>query len=238
MVYNRIFNMTYLLITKQKNLEIENLKPYISKLWKRDIVDSDLKSNPDVKVLDGRVVNSIGIEDVKALQEEMRYKPFKELVQIAVIFDAKKLTVQAQNSFLKTLEESPDSTAYFLLASSERDLLATIVSRSKKIYLKDISNEQEGVGEVSQYCFEDTNLITAFKVIEGLAKEKLECIEYLEGYLSALQKFFRWSINEGTNIRKVTEKIYLVNTTKGQIMANGNRRLLLENLYLQIQDLG
>ena len=238
MVYNRIFKMTYLLITKQNRMELEELSLHISKLWKRDIDSSDLDNNPDVKILDGRSVNSIGIEDIKGLQEEMKFKPFKELVQVAIILDAKKLTPQAQNSFLKTLEESPDTTAYILLVSSEKELLPTIVSRSNKIYLKDIPNNQESVGELNDYCFENSNLIDSFKIIEGLSKEKIECLEYLEKYLFSLQKFFRWSINEGTDIRKVTEKIYLVNTTKGHILANGNRRLLLENLYLQIQNLG
>jgi DNA polymerase III delta prime subunit len=230
--------MTYLLITKENKSINADCKALVSKLWERDLTKKDLENNPDLHILDGSEINSIGIEEIKELQEEMRYKPFKEITQIALILDAKKLTVQAQNAFLKTLEESSDSTAYILLVGSEKDLLPTIISRSKKMYSKDIKDDQTDDIDLNQFCFESDNLIETFAKIESLAKDKIECNIYLDNYLSSLQNFFRKSIKEGANIRKVTSKISLVNTTKGQIEANGNRRLLLENLYLQIRNLG
>jgi DNA polymerase III delta prime subunit len=230
--------MTYLLITKENKIINTDCKALISKLWVRDISNKDLENNPDLHILDGSEIISIGIEEIKEIKGEMRYKPFKENTQIALILDAKKLTVQAQNAFLKTLEESPDTTAYILLVGSEKDLLATIISRSKKMYSKDIKDEHVEEKDLTQFCFENNNLIEAFSKIEALAKDKIECNTYLDNYLSSLQNFFRKSIKEGANIRKVTSKISLVNITKGQIEANGNRRLLLENLYLQIRNLG
>lgn len=228
--------MTYMLITKNTALDTHFFLDFVSKLWEKEIDNQDLNNNPDFHLLDGLSINSIGIEDVKNLQEEMRFKPFKERVQIAVILDAKKLTVQAQNAFLKTLEDSSDSTVYILVVSNEKELLPTIVSRSKKVY------DSKSIGKSSsksssEFIFESNNLIEAFNSIEKISKEKIESITYLEEYLDALQNLLRKSIKEGIHSREITDKISLVNTTKGQILANGNRRLILENLYLQINEI-
>ncbi len=237
MVYNSKLNMTYLVITQQQNTHSEIILNLISKLWEKETTSEKLDLNPDIHILDGREINSIGIEEVKNLQEDMQFKPFQERVQIAIIIDAKKLTTQAQNAFLKTLEESSDSTAYILLVNNEKDLLPTIISRSKKVYAIENHDKTEGK-DIKEFCFELKNLIEAFSKIESLSKDKIKSIEYLEQYLLTLQKILRQSIKEGRNSSEIAQKISLVNITKGQILANGNRRLLFENLYLQIQRLG
>ncbi len=228
--------MTYLIITQKISIDDDSTKALISKLWDADVNLQVIKNNPDFHVIDPQDMNSIGIEQIKDLQAEMRYKPFKERVQIAVILDAKKLTVQAQNAFLKTLEDSPDTTVYILLTGNEKDLLPTIVSRSKKLYSKTKVNKQDQDDGI-EMCFDSDDLVYCFSVFERLAKDKGGTLEYLERYLNSLQDQLRNGIKKGADIEDVTEKISLVNITKGRVNANGNRRLLLENLYLQIQNI-
>lgn len=228
--------MTYLVITSKNDIEDDSIKALMSTLWNKEIDTKSVINNPDLHLLDGTEENSIGIEEVKSLQEEMRYKPFQESVQIAIILDAKKLTTQAQNAFLKTLEESSDSTIYILLAENEKDLLPTIVSRAKKIYSKSKNDENIGKNR-TDVCFDNDDLIYCFSVFEKVSKDKIETLLYLDTYLNSLQDDLRNGIKEGRDIDRVTKKISLVNITKGQVNANGNRRLLLENLYLQIQNI-
>jgi DNA polymerase III delta prime subunit len=166
----------------------------------------------------------------------MQFKPFQERVQIAMILDAKKLTTQAQNAFLKTLEDSSDTTIYILVAGNEKELLPTIVSRSKKVYSKSVKEKGNKKLE-EEVCFGNDDLIYCFSVFEKIAKDKTKTLEYLDTYLNTLQEELRNGIKEGISIEDITEKISLVNITKGQVNANGNRRLLLENLYLQIRNI-
>ena len=228
--------MTYLVITTQNNLSDNTLNSLVKKLWEREIDLKDIESNPDFHLVDGRYTNSIGIEEIKDLQEEMKYRPFQEKIQIALILDAKKLTVQAQNAFLKTLEDSSDYTAYILLAQNERDLLPTIISRSKKLYSKSIKDNSE-IDDQPDICFENEDMIYCFSVFEKISKDKIDTLNYLDKYLNSLQEELRNRIKKGTDIDDTANKISLVNITKGQINANGNRRLLLENLYLQIHNI-
>ena len=228
--------MTYLVITQQNDINNDSLKDLMSSLWDKKINPESIVNNPDFHILDGREQNSIGIEEVKLLQKEMRYKSFQEKVQIALVLDAKKLTVQAQNAFLKTLEDSSDSTVYILVVRNEKDLLPTIVSRSKKIYSK-VKEEKKETNSQKEICFKSDDLIYCFSIFEEIAKDKIATLEYLDRYLDSLQENLKNGIKKGFDIRDITERISLVNITKGQINANGNRRLLLENLYLQIQNI-
>jgi hypothetical protein len=80
-------------------------------------------------------------------------------------------------------------------------------------------------------------LVYCFSVFEKLAKDKQKTLEYLDRYLDSLHDQLKNGIKKGTDIEDITERISLVNITKGRVGANGNRRLLLENLYLQIQNI-
>jgi DNA polymerase III delta prime subunit len=227
--------MTYLVITSKIDIADDSIKALISKLWDKEIMEEKVLNNPDFHMIDARTENSIGIDQIKDLQDEMQFKPFQEKVQIALILDSKKLTTQAQNAFLKTLEDSSDTTIYILAAGNEKELLPTIVSRSKKIYSKTKLGESKK-SEI-EMCFKNDDLIYCFSVFEKVAKDKTKTLEYLDTYLDTLQNELRNGIKEGISIEDITEKISLVNITKGQVNANGNRRLLLENLYLQIHNI-
>lgn len=227
--------MTYLIVgNTPQNIEDE-VRKLISKLWQRDI-DMDIFTiqNPDYHLLDGRDKNSIGIEQMKELQQDMVYTPFKELVQIALIFDSAKLTTQAQNSILKTLEESSDTTVYILTANSEKSLLPTISSRSRKVYTK------EAIGQSS--CFDDIHeflsltLVEKFLKVETISKSKIECLDFLEKLEGYLQELLESNIKEGRDVTILMESLSLVLKTSKRIKANGNRKLMLENLFLQLQN--
>lgn len=79
--------------------------------------------------------SSISIDSVRELQKFLQLKtigtqPFRRSV---VIEDAHALTIEAQNAFLKLLEEPPADTLLILTANSSRDLLPTILSRAQTI---------------------------------------------------------------------------------------------------------
>jgi DNA polymerase III delta prime subunit len=224
--------MTYLIVgnnSKNTDIVVRNL---LEKLWKREIKeDLFFSKNPDIHILDGREVNSIGIEEVKKLQQEMMYTPFQELVQIAFILDAKKLTSQAQNSFLKTLEESSNSTAYILIVDNDRSLLPTILSRCLKIYTKD--EREQSIEDISKE-FLDLNLVEAFRKIEMITKEKSDTENFLKNLELYLQQQLETSIENGGELKSLSLDIQQVLLAQRRIKANGNKRLVLENLYLHL----
>jgi DNA polymerase-3 subunit delta' len=61
--------------------------------------------------------------------------------KIGIIKKADKLTAEAQSALLKTLEEPRDKVIVILLASSEDNLLPTILSRGQKLYFQAVNAE-------------------------------------------------------------------------------------------------
>jgi len=78
---------------------------------------------------------SIGVEDVRDLQERLALTPYYRTGACIIIEDAEKMSIQASNCLLKTLEE-PAENRYFILISSCPHLLPpTVLSRSQKLLL-------------------------------------------------------------------------------------------------------
>ncbi|WP_297132234.1 DNA polymerase III subunit [Terrisporobacter sp.] len=76
--------------------------------------------------------NSIKIAQIRNLQSDIVIKPHKKY-KIYIIDKAEKMTVEAQNALLKTLEEPPEYAIIILIANNKESLLPTIKSRCEII---------------------------------------------------------------------------------------------------------
>lgn len=78
---------------------------------------------------------SISIESIRKLQEFTRLKTpgTNSVRRIIVIENASTMTTEAQNAFLKLLEEPPEDTVIIMTSETNRGLLPTVVSRTQKI---------------------------------------------------------------------------------------------------------
>ena len=76
--------------------------------------------------------NSIKIAQIRKLQSDILVKPYKSY-KIYVIDEAQKMTVEAQNALLKTLEEPPKYAIIILITNNKESLLYTIKSRCEII---------------------------------------------------------------------------------------------------------
>ena len=72
---------------------------------------------------------------------DVAIKPYQGPYKIYLIPDAEKMTPQAQNALLKTIEEPPAYAVIMLLTSNVDALLPTIVSRCVTLYLKALSDD-------------------------------------------------------------------------------------------------
>jgi DNA polymerase III subunit delta' len=76
---------------------------------------------------------NIKIEQIRELNRAMGFKPVAGAYRVVVIDRAELMTVEAANSFLKTLEEPSPGNIIILKVKEPLDLLSTIVSRCQKI---------------------------------------------------------------------------------------------------------
>ena len=79
------------------------------------------------------------IDGIRRLQAELSLKAFSDRPRAVVIAPADRMTVQAANALLKTLEEPPPGTHLLLVAHRISRLPPTIVSRCQKVSFSPLS---------------------------------------------------------------------------------------------------
>lgn len=80
--------------------------------------------------------NSIPIDDIREMIRLSSAYPFEGGNRVVLIFNAEDMTIQAQNSLLKILEEPPINTYFVLTSDHPEQLLVTIKSRCRFLKMK------------------------------------------------------------------------------------------------------
>jgi len=86
--------------------------------------------SPDVYFINSDGKATISVDTIRSIKEELYVPPNDTVCKIYLIEDADKMTVQAQNALLLSLEEPPSFAMFLLLASDSEKLLPTIRSRA------------------------------------------------------------------------------------------------------------
>ena len=73
--------------------------------------------------------SSFGVDEVRGIITEVNKKPYEGDKKVIIIYEVNKLTVQAQNALLKTIEEPPKGVYIIILCESSELILDTIKSR-------------------------------------------------------------------------------------------------------------
>lgn len=100
-------------------------------------------NHPDIREVTHDKPNSIGVDDVRAqVVEDVSVRPYSSPYKIYIINEAEKMTAQAQNALLKTIEEPPAYVIVLILTTNASALLPTILSRCVMLNMKPVPDAQ------------------------------------------------------------------------------------------------
>lgn len=99
------------------------------------------QNHPDFMILEPEG-STIKVEQIRALQDQIIYKPIDGPKRVILIDPADKMNAAAANSLLKTLEEPPAHAILILITSKPFSLPETILSRCQKISFYPLSLSQ------------------------------------------------------------------------------------------------
>lgn len=109
----------------------------------RSCRQAENKNHPDIIRVTHEKPNSIGVEDIRQqLNNDIAIKPYYGPKKIYIIADCEKMTVQAQNALLKTLEEPPAYGVILLLTTNADALLPTILSRCIVLHMRPVEDRK------------------------------------------------------------------------------------------------
>ena len=105
-------------------------------------LQADTGNQPDIIYVSHEKPNSIGIHDVREqINGSIGIKPYSSDYKIYIVDEAEKMTAEAQNALLKTIEEPPAYAVIFLLTTNLGKLLPTILSRCVILNIQPVKDE-------------------------------------------------------------------------------------------------
>ena len=97
--------------------------------------------HPDLIYVTHTKPNSIGVDDIREqINDTVMIRPYSSYFKIYIVDEAEKMTVQAQNALLKTIEEPPSYAVIILITTNQDAFLPTILSRCVQLKLKPLKD--------------------------------------------------------------------------------------------------
>lgn len=112
------------------------------------------RNQPDIIFVTHEKPNSVGVEDIRnQINNDIGIKPYSSPRKIYIMNEGEKMTVQAQNALLKTLEEPPEYAVILILTTNVDAFLPTILSRCVVLNMKPVPDEK-----VKQYLMSELHV--------------------------------------------------------------------------------
>ena len=98
-------------------------------------------NHPDLIYVTHEKPGSIGVDDVREqINDTIMIRPYSSYYKIYIVDEAEKMTVQAQNALLKTIQEPPSHALNLLITTNQEAFLPTILSRCVQMKLKPLKD--------------------------------------------------------------------------------------------------
>lgn len=183
-----------------------------------------LVNNPDFKTIEDE--KSLKIEDVRRLQKFLSFKPYKFSRTVTWLKNAHRLTLPAQHSLLKTLEEPPAHSILILTSESESSLLPTILSRCQIVSLDSKLKIEPESHQITQDILSSTPGVRLI-MADRLAASRHQAIDFCR------QQIVYWQSQLLTQKKpQITNILREIHNAQIMLHHNVNPGLVIGNLLL------
>lgn len=147
--------------------------------------DIQLQASPDVLELDA--ASNRGIEHIRELRENVKYRPANSRYKVYIIDEVHMLTIESFNALLKTLEEPPAHIKFILATTDPHKIPQTILSRCQRydfvrIPLKKMTDYLEQISQQEGFSFSRTGLELLAKQSIGGMRDALTAMDQVVSY--------------------------------------------------------
>lgn len=196
------------------------------------------KNYPDVRwVGEDPKARSIKIDEIREILGFAAMSPFEAKWKVFIVCRAERMTMEAQNVLLKTLEEPPAHSIFCLLVDSKDALLDTIRSRSFEIRLRPGLDPLQGSLDhlrpqgLGEYRWEDF-----FEEYAAVSKDQLvKMLDQLMFYFRRLLVESSGRADGAFYEKAWLEAMDLIYETKDALDANVNQKLALTRLAVRLK---
>ncbi|HOW88002.1 MAG TPA: DNA polymerase III subunit gamma/tau [Candidatus Omnitrophota bacterium] len=142
-------------------------------------------SSMDVLEIDG--ASNRGIEEIRTLRENVKFKPSAGRYKIYIIDEVHSLTGDAFNALLKTLEEPPAHVKFIFATTESHKVPLTILSRCQRLQFQRISvpeavEKLEKIAQKEKLKYEKNALFLIAKNTEGALRDAESLLDQLASF--------------------------------------------------------
>lgn len=133
-------------------------------------------TNPDIVYVKPSG-NTIKINQIREIIMNISAKPYENLHRVIIIENGDKMTPEAQDAFLKTLEEPEGNNVFIILTQNHNNLLPTIISRCQVFNFQSISYESMEYYLKKHFDFEPKKIQFAIEKSNGIIGKAVEILQ-------------------------------------------------------------
>ena len=143
---------------------------------------ADIMAGSHVDVIEMDAASATGIDDIREIIENVRYRPSAARYKVFIIDEVHMLSTQAFNGLLKTLEEPPAHVKFVFATTEIRKVPVTVLSRCQRFDLRRLTIE-ETLHLLNKVCtaegsrFQDESLALIARAAEGSARDALSLLD-------------------------------------------------------------
>lgn len=143
---------------------------------------TEIAAGNAVDVIEIDAASNRGINEMRELRENVRYRPARDRYKIFIIDEAHQITSEAFNALLKTLEEPPEWAVFVLCTTEVHKIPSTIASRCQQFSFRSV-DFSEIVNRMAYICQQEgieagpESLAALAQAGEGSVRDSLSALD-------------------------------------------------------------
>ena len=141
-----------------------------------------IRSDHNLDVIEMDAASKTGVDDVREIIDNVKYKPVNSEYKIFIIDEVHMLSKSAFNALLKTLEEPPEHVKFIFATTEVKKIPVTILSRCQRFDLrrvdsKNLSQHLKKISELEKVKIDDDAIALLVRAGDGSVRDSLSLLD-------------------------------------------------------------
>ena len=147
----------------------------------------EIAAGSSLDVLEIDAASNTGVDDIRALRENVRYLPTSGKKRIYIIDEVHRLSGSAFDALLKTLEEPPEHVVFMLATTEPHKVPETIRSRTqrydfRRVSASDLSDHLRKISDAENIVIDDDAIYILARKADGSVRDAMSLLDQLSAF--------------------------------------------------------
>ncbi|MFV2072407.1 MAG: DNA polymerase III subunit gamma/tau [Thermoanaerobaculales bacterium] len=148
---------------------------------------TEITDGSSIDVIEMDAATHTGVDDVRELQELLRYRPTRDRFRVIVVDEVHMLSNAAFNALLKTIEEPPEYILWVFATTERHKVPATILSRCQQLEFRPVGAELirgrlEEIAATEGFVLAPSAAAAIAGAAEGSVRDALSLLDQLRAF--------------------------------------------------------